>query len=158
MNASEHFFLVNEHVRDNAVTRILELPCDGKVRITIGASGSKSAKQRSLQWLWYTEVAKAGIGGKHEDTKNGVHLISKFRWAVPIWVRDDPFFADLWRAYSISFKDKHDRMEWFIDTQVTTEAFNTAQMGEYLTEFQRFYGDKVNLTIPQDRGLLEQVQ
>ena len=36
-----------------------------------------------------------------------------------------------------------------------TESFNTSQMAEYLTEFQRHYWQYVNLTDPQERGLLE---
>ncbi len=152
---AESFFLINPHIRDNAIKRIMELPFDGKAKITISDAGSKSVRQRGLQFLWYTDVAKAGIGGRHEDTKNGVHRLSKFIWAIPILVRDDEFFADLYKAYSIAFKDKPERMEWFVDTQVHTEAFSTSQMAEFLTDFQRHYGALCNLTDPQDRNLLK---
>ena len=151
---AENFILINPAIRENAIKRIMELPFDGKAKITISDAGSKSVRQRGLQWIWYTDVAKAGIGGRHEDTKNGVHLLSKYRWAIPILVRDDPFFADLYKAYSIAFKDKPERMEWFVESQVHTEAFNTSQMAEFLTDFQRHYGGLCNLTDPQDRGLL----
>ena len=152
---AQHYILISEQVRENAIDYIRELPADGKLKITISDAKDKSVRQRGLQWKWYTEVSEAGIGGRHEDTKEGVHLVSKWRWAMPILIRDDDFFAELFMAWQEKHKNDEDAMRWFVDTQVHTESFNTSQMAEYLTEFQRYYGQYVALTDPNDRGLLE---
>lgn len=152
---AENYILISPAVRENAIKRIMELSCDGKTKITIASAGNKSARQRGLQWMWYTEVAKAGIGGRHEDTKDGVHSIAKWRWALPILLRDDDFFAELYLMFVNKYGNDPDRLQWFTSTQVSTESLNTSQMAEFLTEFQRHYGEHVNLTYPQDRGLLD---
>ena len=153
---AEKYTLVSESVRGNTLARISEIPCDGKTTVSIGSSGSKSARQRGLQWRWYTDVAKAGIGGKHEDDKNGVHLVSKYRWALPILIRDDANFADLYNSWATKYKGDEFRMLWFIQTQVSTEDFNVSQMAEYLTNFQHHYlSHGVNLTNPDEQGLLQ---
>lgn len=152
---AEHYTLINDHVKGNLITHIRELPADGKLKVTISDAKDKSVRQRGLQWRWYTDVAQAGVGGQHEDTKEGVHLVSKWRWAIPILIRDDPFFAELFAAWKQKHGRNEDAMRWFVDTQVHTESFNASQMAEYLTELQRHYGQYVNLTDPQERGLLE---
>lgn len=151
---AEQYNLINENVKRNVITYIQSLPADGKRKIVISDAGSKSARQRGLQWKWYSEVAHAGIGGIHEDTKEGVHLASKYRWALPIFIRDDEFFAELWTTWKVQHDGNEDALRWFVDTQVHTEKFNTSQMAEYLTEFQRYYSQRVSLTDPDDKGLL----
>ncbi len=151
---SEKYFIINDQVRENAVLRINNIPADGKLKVVISNAGDKSAKQRGIQWIWNTEVAEAGIGGKHEDTKNGVHLVSKWRWAIPILLRDDDFFSSLYSAWFHLHGKDEDRMKWFVCNHVHTETLSTSQMAEYLTEFQRYYGPLVNLTDPKERGLI----
>jgi len=153
---SESYILINSNVLNNAIMRLKELELNGKTQLTISNAGNKSARQRGLQWKWYTEVANSGLGGKHEDTKDGVHLIAKYRWAIPIFNRDDVHFNDLYSIWIQLYGKDPERMEWFIDNQVHTEKFNVSQMAEYLTDFQRYYADKgVNLTNPDERGLLD---
>lgn len=151
---AENFIINSDQVKENLMSRIFSIPTDGKTKVTIGPSGSKSAKQRGLQWKWFTEVSEAGIGGKHEDTKEGVALLAKWRWAIPILIRDDLFFADLFAVYREKWNNDEARMRYFIDVYVHTEQFNTSQMAEFLTEFQRHYSQSVNLTEPQEKGLL----
>jgi hypothetical protein len=152
---AERIVLYSDNDRNNAIRRLQQIPCDGKMQIKFESSGSKSGKQRNLEWQWYTDVAKSGKGGEYEDTKEGVHLVSKYRFAVPIFIRDDPFFADLYAQWVNQYGKDRERMLWFVDTQVHTEKFNTAQMAEYLTLFQNHYTEKgFNLTDP-DRQLLE---
>ena len=136
--------------------RLKDLELNGKIKLTISDAGSKSAKQRGLQWKWYTEVANSGLGGKHEDTKDGVHLVSKYRWAVPIFIRDDVHFNDLYAIWIQLYGKDPERMEWFIDNQVHTEKFSVSQMAEFLTDFQNRYLEVgVNLTDPGEKGLLQ---
>lgn len=150
---AEQFFIVNDRVKDNAIKRIGEIEINGKLKVVISDAGSKSAKQRGLQWKWNTEVANAGIGGKHEDTKNGVHLASKWRWAIPILLRDDEFFSSLYSAWLHLYGKDEERMRWFVDQHVHTETMNSSQMAEFLTEYQQYYGPMVNLTDPSVMGL-----
>ena len=150
----EQFILVNDNVLNNAIMRIKEIPCDGKTKIVIANAGTKSDKQRGLQWKWYTEVSEAGIGGKHEDTKDGVHLICKYHWAIPILIRDDMTFGELHHIWKQLYGTDAERMQWFTENQVSTEAFSTSQMAEYLTDFQKHYGPLVNLTDPAQMGVI----
>lgn len=153
---AEPYHLINEHVRDVAIMRIKELPCDGKLKITISDSGSKSGKQRALNWMWNDEVAKSGKGGRHEDTKQGVHMVAKYRWAVPILQRDDPNFADLYGIWVQLYGNNPDRMLYFIDNHVHTEKMTVPQVAEFLTDYQRYYSEQgIELTNPADKGLLE---
>ncbi|MES0444952.1 MAG: hypothetical protein ABUJ92_00265 [Desulfobacterales bacterium] len=149
----ESYYLANHAITFNLAARIGMLPVDGSVKVVISDAGSKSSKQRGLQWMWCSDVARAGIGGKHEDTKNGVHLVSKWKWAIPILMRDDEFFADIFTAWQDKYGDKPEAMEWFVDKQVSTEKFTTSQMAEYLTDFERHYRPMVNLTDPDLMGL-----
>lgn len=152
---AEDYILANDNARNNAIMRIREMPCDGKTKITISNSGNKSSLQRGLNWRWNTDVANSGMGGSHEDTKEGVHIVSKYRWAIPILVRDDEFFADLYKSYFNKHGKDPERMMWFVDTQVHTEKMSVSQVAEYLTDFERYYLSKgVPLTNPDDRGLL----
>ena len=152
---AESFFIVNTDVKKNLIGRIMDIPADGKTKVVISNAGTKSGRQRGLQWRWYTEVANAGIGGRHEDTKDGVHLVSKWRWAIPILCRDDPFFADIFTAWREKHGTDEKAMEWFVDVQVHTESMSINQIGEFLTDFQRHYGPLVGLTDPETKGLID---
>lgn len=152
---AETFYLKSKSVINNAIARILEIEPDGKIQVTISNTGTKSARQRGLDWQWNTDISLAGIGGKHEDCKNGVHLVCKYRFAVPILCRDDTFFSNLYEGWLNNHKGDEVAILWFVEHHVLTEALTVSQMAEYLTDKQRYYLDKgVNLTDPEFRGLL----
>ena len=150
------FILGSELIRDNAILEINDIELNGKTQVTISDVGAKSARQRGYEWILYEAIAKSGKGGKHEDEKNGVHLVCKYRFAVPIFIRDDSFFAELWAIYKQLYGKDVERMEWYIDTQVHTEKLSTSQMAEYLTELINYYTARgFELPEPQDKKLLE---
>lgn len=152
---SQDYFLISEDVKLTVALRLKDTAPDGKVKVTFSAAGDKSSKQRGLQWMWNTDVSLSGKGGKFEDTKDGVHLVSKYKWAIPIFCRDDSYFNDLWTAYVNLYGKDSGRMKWFIDTQLHTEKFNVSQMAEFLTDYRRHYLEVgVELTIPVDPKLL----
>jgi len=154
---TEKFTLINQFVLDNVMISLRNKELNGRVQVTISDTASKSARQRGLQWLWNTEVANSGKGGKHEDTKEGVHLVSKYRWCIPILIRDDPNFADLYLIWKQLYGGDEERMLWFTQTQVHTEKLSASQMAEFLTEYQRHYSSQgIELTNPDDMGLLQQ--
>lgn len=147
---AETFYLRSLEDIKKVSSRLLDIIPNGKIKVVFSNAGSKSSKQRGLQWTWYNDVAKAGIGGAREDTDNGVHLVSKYRWALPILQRDDNDFSDLYDLWFNKYENDPERLEWFVDTQVSTEGFSTSQMAEYLTNFQQHYlKHGVNLTDPQ---------
>lgn len=149
---AEIFNLISDKVKADLINRIVLLPCDGKVKVVISDAGTKSAKQRALNWLWNTEVAKAGIGGKHESTKDGVHLVSKWRFGLPILLRDDEFFSEIYTAWVQNHGDDPDAMKWFIHNHIHTEKFTIPQTAEFLTDYWDYYIPIVNLTDPDDMG------
>jgi hypothetical protein len=152
----ENFTLIDQFVLDNLIIRLRKITLDGKTRVSIGSAGSKSVKQRSFEWLLYEAIAKSGKGGKHEDEKNGVHLVCKYRFAVPIFIRDDSFFAELWTIYRQLYGADEERMLWMVSTQVHTEKLSVSQMAEYLTELINYYALRgFELPQPEDKKLLE---
>ena len=153
---AEIIYLTSLDAIKKVSSRLFEIIPDGKTKITFSDAGNKSSKQRGLDWQWNTEVAAAGIGGEHEDTKEGVHLVSKWRFAVRILQRDDSFFSDLYDAWLLKHKGDQKAIMWFIDMHISTEQFTTSQMAEYMTEKQHYYLAKgVNLTDPEFRNLLD---
>ncbi len=153
---AKKFTLTTQLVLDNLLSDIADIELNGKTTVTIGDAGSKSARQRGYEWILYDAIAKSGKGGRHEDSKIGVHLISKYRFALPLMIRDDSNFAELWAIYRQLYSGDPIRIEWFIDTQVHTEKLNTSQMAEYLDEFIKHYTDLgFDLPDPEDKKLLE---
>ena len=151
---SESYILINDNVRNNAIMRIKDLECKGKFKITISNAGDRSARQNSLLWLWHTFVANSGIGSY--DEKEAVHRSVKSRWIIPILIRDDEFFAELYRTWKFIHGSDVDRMNWFVDNQVSSATLSTHQMAEVLTQYQRFYlTHGVPLPDPEDKKLLE---
>lgn len=149
------FILINEVIKINACLYIKDILADGKTKVTICNAGDKSVRQRGLQWRWNTDVALSGKGGEFEDTKENVHLVSKYRWAIPILIRDDDFFSELYSMWIKEHKKDPEKMKWFVDTQVHTEMFNTSQMAEFLTEYQKYYiSVGIELSNPDDQKLL----
>jgi hypothetical protein len=150
------YTLSTEFIRENLIAAINKIELDGSKRVVISDVGNKSSRQRGYEWILYEAVAKAGMGGKHEDTKNGVHLVCKYRFAVPLFLRDNEFFAELWNIYKQLYGKDSERMEWYVTEQVHTEKLSTSQMAEYLTELINHYTSLgFELPEPPDKKLLE---
>lgn len=151
----QRYIMVNDNVRRTVLQVINDIECDGTTAVEITPAGSKSDSQRGLQWMWNTDVSTSGIGGKHEETKEGVHIVSKWYLARPILKRDYPerwkFIAQLITAN----EGDMDAMLYIADHYISTEGFNLSQMAEYLTDFRSHWVAKgANLRDPQDQGLL----
>ena len=148
----EPYFLGSVYAIQKLKARIDEFGIDGSIKVTISDGKDKSARCRGLQWLWYTEVAYSGMSSY--DTKEDVHRAAKWRWAVPILIRDDTEFAFIWPELLKLYKEDAEKMKYIVDNFVSTESEGFA-IGEYLTDFERYYrGHGVPLTQP-DGGLLE---
>lgn len=159
-------YLVDERAR-NLVAKQLSLePADGTRKVTFSNAKDKSARQRGLQWIWYGDVVKSGLGGESEADKNELHLASKARWCLPIEIRDDDNFAEIYLDFHRRWHmqpEWEEKFRWFCDKVVSTEDLDQSQMAEYLTEFKNHYGYEigVELTDPDNMGwknLLEETR
>jgi hypothetical protein len=151
---AESYYMINESVYQNLIDRLCKVELDGKTKITICNAGSKSTKQRGLQWRWYDDISKSGVGGKHEGTTRGVDLKCKWLFAMTILLRDEKEFCWLWEVFYEKYEGNEEMIEYFVEKHVHTEQFNTSQMTEYLDIIDNYYTDKgVNLTDPREYGL-----
>ncbi len=129
---------------------------NGKIKCVFSDVGTKSVKQRGLQWMGYEDKSKSGIGGRFSDTKENCHLEAKYRFAIPILLRDDSFFADLYLVYCNKYESDQERMLYFVDQYVSTEKFTVSQMAEFLTEFRNdCVRHGITLREPEFKGLLD---
>lgn len=151
---AENYALVNGQIRKNVINRLMDLEVDGTVQVTIQSVGTKSARQRGLQHIWYNDIVKSGIGDHYDCDPELLDLKCKFKYGLPILVRDDEKMAELYLGYHKKFKGDPDRMMWFVKTHVHTEEFSKSQMAEYLTYIQNHYAIElgVNLTDPDSKG------
>lgn len=133
-----------------------EAPADGSVTVEIKKTAMDStAKQRRLQWLWYTEVANSGLG--QDDDKAAVHIRAKWQFARPIWLRDDEVFGIIYNEFIKTITGSVTYSEFcrdFAKRWISTESMARKQRAEYLTEFQRYWiGKGVELTDPSLQGV-----
>ena len=153
----EHYYLASATQKFHAIQRINGITSGDKLKVTISDAKGKSTQQRALQWLWNTEVADSGFGSY--DTKEDVHRAAKFRWAVPLLLRDFPEsnFSLIWPELLNLYSSDKDKIKYIVDEFVSTEKDGFA-MSEYLRDFERFYrGNGINLTMPDD-GLLDYLE
>ena len=150
---SDAFTLVNGQVRKNVISELMDLPVDGTWQVVFQPVGTKSARQRGLQHIWYNDIVTSGIGDHYDNDKERLDLKCKYRFGLPIMIRDDGHFAELYLGYNKKFKSDSERMMWFVKTHVHTEQFSQAQMAEFLTRIQEEYSQLgVNLTDPDQKG------
>ena len=155
---AKHYFLTSLEEIKKVSNRLLEIIPDGKIKVTFSDAGSKSSKQRGLDWMWTEDICKAwiGTGSGNFDTKEDTHLYCKWHYAIPIFQRDDADFSDLFDLFKSRYGGDPDKMRFFVKEHVSTEKFNVSQMAEYLTEKQNhFTREGVMLREPEFRGLLD---
>lgn len=153
---AKSFSLASPNSMKAAKAYFEEIIPNGKRKVTFSDAGTKSVKQRGLQWRWYTDKAKSGMGGRLGDTKENCHLEAKYRFAVPILLRDDAKFAALYLLYCNKYEGNQEMMLYFVDQHVSTEGFDVSQMAEYLTEFKNdCVSSGIDLSDPEHRGLLD---
>ena len=154
---AKSFFLTGLEELQKANAYLLGVILDGKVKVTFSNAGTKTLKQNNLWHMWCEDVAISGIGGEHEDSKGGVHLVGKYKFVLPILERDDTLFAELWKGWYLKNQYDRERLEYFVEHHVSTTVLNKTQMAEALTGFKNYYAIKhgVNLRQPEFRGLLD---
>jgi len=160
---AQRYALVNAQVAKNGVANIMGRPTDGTVEVVISGLATKSSRQRGLQHIWYTDVVKSGIGGEYESDEDLLDLACKYKWCLPILIKGDGNFAEVYLGYIKKYESNPKKMMWFVKEFVHTEKLSNNQMAEFLTAFKDYYAIDlgVNLTDPDEKGwanLLEQVE
>lgn len=149
----QEFFMIRTQKDIDTFTSLLEERLETQnfleVAISIEAR-SRSMKQHRLMFLWNTEIANhLGL------YKDEVHEMMKRRFAVPIFTRDDPDFAEMVAAVKAVRKQG---MEVYaealareISRLTSTTDFTVEQASEYLNDMEHFAAEKgVRLTFPED--------
>ena len=150
---AKSFYLSDDHIKQNAIDFIGAVDTLERLKVVVSNVGSKSAQRRGLQWQWYTDIVKSGIGGKYEEDKDSLHRACKWRWAVPILLRDDVNFAAIWPELNKLYKADPEKMKYIVDTFVSTEG-DDFNMTEYMENIMHYYLPRgVTLTDPKTRGL-----
>lgn len=157
------YAIVDGQIRKNVINDIMDRPADGTIQVTISQVATKSARQRGLQHIWYSDVVKSGIGGEHESAEDLLDLACKYKWCLPILIQGDGNFAEVYLGYCKKYKENPKKMLWFVEEFVHTEKLSNNEMARYLTAFRDYYGIDlgVNLTDPDEKGwanLLEQIE
>ena len=149
------FTISSEQIKANAISLISGIEPDGRLKVTISNSATKSARQRGLQWTWYRDVVKSGIGGRHEESEDSLDLFAKWMWVRPILMREDELFSEIIGYFMDNHAYQPDSIKAFTRDWIHTEKLTVNQMAEFLTSFQNFYLSKgVNLSEPEDYKLL----
>lgn len=137
-------------------TRLSEMKVDGSETVEFKKTdASPTARQRRLQWKWYTEVSQSGLG--RDDDKNAVHIRAKMMFAHPILMRDDEVYPILYDTFKNTVKTSVNYAMFiknFSEQYISTERLTKKQRAEYLREFQRYWvGCGANLTDPSLQGV-----
>lgn len=157
----DSFSIDNEQRRQECLRHIHDMPIDKVPLVTISDKASRSARQNALYWLWCTEVAASGKGGRHEESKDSVHRLMKYLFARPIFLRDDPeMFGVIYANFMADYGTDKKKVLQFVDDWISTTRMNTSQFAEYLAEIYAYYSNpekEIWLSVPEHKGLLNTV-
>jgi hypothetical protein len=157
---AEKYVLINEGVKRRVLQRFHTITLDGSSTITFSATGSKSARQRGLQHIWYDDVVMSGLGGAYESNDEILDLYCKYRWGIRILLsestgpNENDFLSETYLAYFEKHGKDPARMMWWTAQNIHTEDMSNNQMAQFLTAFRNYYGHEVgvNLTDPDAKG------
>jgi len=148
----------SEQQKTLAKSLIDEMPTDGSEQIIKKKVAIDStAKQRGLQWRWFDEIAKSGLGA--DDTAIDVWIRAKWQFARPILLRDSETFGGVLSGFDIVVRDydpevKKRMYREFSRDYIHTEKMDRKQRAEFLTNLQQSWSKRgVNLSDPADYGV-----
>ena len=146
-----------DKVRSSILKTIDGLELDKDIGVTIkNYDTSKTAKQRRLQWRWYTEIADSGLGSS--SNKNRIHLDSKWYFAKPLLLAGSDDYSlwvsDMWSLILENYPHDAKRQMNFFENAVHTEKMEKDMISEFLKDMQYYWTSKgVRLTDPSLAGL-----
>jgi len=151
---AETIYLTDDIKLDEAISKLRRCELGNKYQMVISNADTKSTRQHKYQWRLYGDINKSGIGGKHEETIEGTHIVCKFRFALPIMLAKDINFAWLYEMVKKEVGNDTDKLMWFVDKQVSTMEFTVSEAAEYITNMINFYAPKgVMMTDPEEYRL-----
>lgn len=108
--------------------RIDSLPVDPPYKVTISPyKRNRSAEQNAYMWLVETIMgAELGL------TKEGMHDLHKQEFLVPIFVRDDPGYAEMYVAVECTPEPQRTALRREVVKLTSTTKANVAQMREFI--------------------------
>lgn len=124
---------------------------NGTLEVTAAAeTRRRSINQNRLLWLWNTEIANHM--GLYKDE---VHEMLKRKFAVPIFTRDDPNYAEMVAAVKSIRKqgmgDYAESLAREISRLTSTTDFSVNQMSEYLGDIEHYAAEiGAELTFPEE--------
>ena len=144
--------LASESDLNIAQDALRDAPLDGSLVMAIKPKGSKSDRQRRLQWMLYRAIAKSGMG--HSDTPEEIDLDAKWLFRN-IWLADDDFKLAIFQYVCSEYPER--KKEW-VKNELHTEQLNVSQMSEFLTSIYNYYGAHgIELPTPEE-DLLERFE
>ena len=150
---AEKYFLINEQARKQLATKIYSINLGEGFKVTISKSGSKSDRQRGLDYQWDTDIFNSGLGWG-DKTIIDVHARNKWLFARPILLRDDDIFPLIYKQFMGNYGKDAEKCQIFARDYISTEKFSTNQASEYMNNKQTYWIEKgVNLTDPSLYGL-----
>lgn len=156
---AKKYILINEAVKKTFLLDLYARPLDGSVTVTISATGSKSARQRGLQHIWYGDITLSGLGGYYESNEDILDVYCKYRWGIriltsePTGVNENDYLTDAYLAYFEKNGKDPKKMMWWTAQNIHTEDMSQSQMAQFLTAVKNHYDEMgVNLTDPDARG------
>lgn len=134
--------LIDQQRVAHAIDLITSLPADGSYKVAIGEDKStRSASQRGLQWMWYTDISN--VTG---ETKEEVHERCKATHLKPILLRDDEAYRELVESLRKLYKSGDEATAIYLNGAVikllSTTRLNETQMSEYLTCVEREHAEQ----------------
>jgi len=149
----------SEQQKQYCRTRLEEIEIDGKSTVVFKKTDeSNTARQRRLRWTWMGEISQSGLG--QNDTKDGVDLYCKWRFARPILLRDSERFGEILAGFEHIVND-YDQDTKKICYRAFTRDYisvqklmNKKQEAEYLRDIERFWiRQGATLTDPKNRNV-----
>lgn len=119
-----------------------------KTEILTGSKSRIQDAQRRLYWAWMTDMSKTQVESMGGRTKDDWHWEMKNNFLIPIFVRDDSEFAEMYSTYVeiynyYRFNDKKSAIinKKFLGDLSITDATKD-QATEYLKDIESFCWEK----------------
>jgi len=120
------------------------IPIDGNTVVQIKSTKTSSlAKQRSLTWRWMKEIKRSGMEGDRD--KEEIYTRMKWRFALPIMLRDSDIFRIVYNSFIKSIEGSLEYKKYcklFTESYISTDKMNKEQREEYLNNVKSYWKEK----------------
>jgi len=131
---AKKYILINEAVKKTFLLDLYARPLDGSLTVTLSPTGSKSARQRGLQHIWYNDIVMSGLGGKYEANEDIIDVFCKYKWGIRILtteqtgVNELDYLTDAYLTYHEKNGKDPKKMMWWTAQNIHTEDMSQSQM------------------------------